>query len=92
MPEHNQFIKINLPKMALTKREKEVFRAIVTNVRGVNYKTLAQNLNITESTFKRHLDHIFQKTSTGTQIELIIKHYLGEIDANNNFEPIRKNS
>lgn len=92
MSEYNKRIRINSPSMDLTEREKDVLYQIVRNVKGKNYETLANNLCITKTTFQTHLNHIFQKTGTNSQLELIIKYYTGEINADNNANGIRKDS
>ena len=59
----------------LTPKEEEVLYAIVNNIKGEKIKDLAKDLHIKETTLKTHILHIFQKTGTNSQVELIIKHY-----------------
>jgi DNA-binding CsgD family transcriptional regulator len=62
----------------LTPKEEEVLYAIVNNTKGKKNKDLAKDLHIKETTLNTHILHIFQKTETNSQIELIIKFYKGE--------------
>jgi len=55
-------------KFSMTKRELEILRLIF---RGLTNKQIALQLNIQESTVKRHLSNIFQKTGSRNRTRLI---------------------
>jgi two-component system, NarL family, nitrate/nitrite response regulator NarL len=53
----------------LTRRELEIVRAVVS---GYTNKQIAQQFNISESTVKRHITHIFDKVGASTRIEVAL--------------------
>ena len=59
----------------LTKREQEVYKAIINNVEGLSTKELAKSLNIQPSSFNTYTLNIFQKYCVCSRTELIVKHY-----------------
>lgn len=66
-----------MKKRILTKREKEVFEHLITNM---TTKEIAQKLNISEKTVRNHISNVMQKLGVkgraGAVIELL---KLGEI-------------
>ena len=46
---------------ALTKREQEVYKAIVNNIEGLSTSELAEKLKIKETTFRTYLLILYQK-------------------------------
>jgi DNA-binding CsgD family transcriptional regulator len=56
-------------RFALTPREAEV--ALVLS-RGINLREVAQELGIGIATVRSHLQHLFEKTGTHRQVELIL--------------------
>jgi DNA-binding NarL/FixJ family response regulator len=56
----------------LSKREKEVLELLS---KGFLYKEIASKLNITHSTVKRHLNHVYQKLQVQNKTEAINKMY-----------------
>jgi len=60
--------KITAPKVmpaGLTSREAEVLRLACT---GLTRKAIAEELSVSESTVRHHLEHIYNKTGTSTRI------------------------
>lgn len=60
---------------SLTKRERDVYNAIINNVEGLSVKELSKELNIQPSSFNTYLLNIYQKYSVSSKTELIVKHY-----------------
>ncbi|HWY37595.1 MAG TPA: helix-turn-helix transcriptional regulator [Bacteroidia bacterium] len=60
----------NCIKFGLTKREIEIVQFIR---QGSKNKIIADILNISESTVKKHIENLFHKTNSSTRIELIHK-------------------
>ena len=56
----------------ISKREQEVLELLS---KGFLYKEIADKLNITLSTVKRHLNHIYQKLQVQNKTEAINKMY-----------------
>ena len=67
----------------LTRKEQEVYDAIINNIEGLKNKDLAKKLEMSRSTFCTHLMNIYYKTRTNSQIELIVKYYRERINENN---------
>lgn len=59
----------------LTKREQDVYKAIIHNIEGHSTKELAKGLNIKQSSFNTYLLHLFEKYAVSSKTELIVKHY-----------------
>lgn len=61
-----------MDKYILTKREKEVFKLLVTNK---NTKEIAEILNISEKTVRNHISNVMQKLGVngraGAVVELL---------------------
>ncbi len=69
--EHNmQVFEANMTMFNLTKREKEVVRLVRI---GKIYKTVADDLHVTERTIKKHMENIFQKAEVTNKTELLHK-------------------
>lgn len=60
---------------SLTKRERDVYKAIINNVEGLSIQELANKLNLQTSTFNTYLLNIYQKCGVSSKTELIVKHY-----------------
>lgn len=67
----NVFTKNNVSEL-ISKREQEVLELLS---KGFLYKEIADKLNITLSTVKRHLNHIYQKLQVQNKTEAINKMY-----------------
>lgn len=70
-----QQVESNCEKYKLTNRESEIVRLIA---KGLPYKIIAAELEISEKTVAKHVSNIFSKVSAGNKVELLNK--LGELD------------
>lgn len=61
---------VNLLKYSLTQREEEIIRRID---RGLSYKEIAGELNISPNTVSNHISRIYRKTRTRSKVELLKK-------------------
>ena len=57
-------------KYILTKREKEVFKLLVTNK---NTKEIAEILNISEKTVRNHISNAMQKLGTKGRAQAVVE-------------------
>lgn len=62
--------KIKLDPITLTPRQQQIFNIIIE--RGASNKIIARTLNISESTVKLHLGHIFKKYGVKTRTQLAV--------------------
>lgn len=60
----------------LTKTEKTIYNLLIE---GFSTTEIAKFLNIKYSTFRSHLNHIFEKKGVSSQNELIVLHYRGKV-------------
>jgi DNA-binding NarL/FixJ family response regulator len=54
----------------LTNREIEIFKLMI---KGITYKTIANNLFISDRTVTKHIQNIFEKTGVSNKVEMINK-------------------
>jgi len=60
-----------LSKVDLTARENEILGALV---RGLSYKEVAQEMNISMSTVRTHVEHIYTKLEVNSKAEAVAKY------------------
>lgn len=60
----------------LTKTEEMIYKLMVE---GFSTSDIVKFMNIKYSTFRSHLNHIFEKKGVSSQNELIVLHYRGKV-------------
>lgn len=65
-----QVFEANMILFKLTKREREVVRVVRT---GITYKSVADELHVSEKTVQKHMENIFQKVGVTNKTELLNK-------------------
>lgn len=65
---HSPYFEENCRRYGLTQREIEIAFFIR---RGLKNKAIADQLNITESTVKKHIENVFNKTRATSRVELV---------------------
>lgn len=70
-----QVFESNMILFKLTKREREVVRVVRT---GITYKSVADELHVSEKTVQKHMENIFQKIGVTNKTELLNKIMLNE--------------
>ena len=69
----------NCKKYHLTSREVEIIKWLM---KGVPYKGISDNLNISDKTVAKHISNIFSKVGVGNKVELINKLELKALSSN----------
>lgn len=69
---NNQARSVEPPPTALSPRQRQVHDLMI---QGLSRSEIANRLGLALGTVKLHIAKVFRKTSTRSQVELMVKHY-----------------